>query len=226
MNESTLRLGSNGHRDPRRDKVEHDHRGAVVRGDRVREPDGELGVGTAADRHEDAVDLSRPTLLHDRDVARRLSNDLVDGRREDGRAAVAAVVADRRLAAPAEDDQVGFLLGGRLDDALGGVSPDAHDRVDRSPVRCVIEHLLEQSSRMPGPCRSLGQRHALRHFDDPQRRQLARLGFEHGGAQPDQFLGRAWVGDRDEDPRRQRRPRAHADSDVAADEAPFQRCVR
>ena len=74
-------------------------------------------------------------LLDDGDVARRLADDLVDGRREDRRAAVAPVVAGRRLAAPAEDDEVGLLLGGRLDDALGGVPPDAHDRVDRRAAR-------------------------------------------------------------------------------------------
>ena len=43
-----------------------------------------------------------------------------------------AVAAGRRLAAPAEDDEVGLLLRGGLDDALGGVPADAHDRVDRS----------------------------------------------------------------------------------------------
>ena len=46
-----------------------------------------------------------------------------------------AVAAGRDLAAPAEDDEVGLLLAGRLDDPLGGVPADPHDRVDRRPVR-------------------------------------------------------------------------------------------
>ena len=133
--ERPFRLGADGHRDARRHEVEDDDRRAVVRRDRVGEADRELGVRAAADRHEDALDVARAALLDDRDVARRLADDLVDRRREDGRAAVAAVVADRRLAAPAEDDEVGLLLGGGLDDALGGVPADAHDRVDRRPVR-------------------------------------------------------------------------------------------
>ena len=81
-----------------------------------------------------------------------------------------AVAAGRGLAAPAEDDEVGFLLGRRLDDALGGVPADAHDRVDRRPVRGVVEDALEEPPGVARSGRALGQRHPLGHLDDPQRR--------------------------------------------------------
>ena len=77
-------LGPDGHRDAGRDEVEDDDRRAVVLGDGVGEADGELGVRAAADRHEDALDLARAALLDDGDVGRRLADDLVDGRGEDG----------------------------------------------------------------------------------------------------------------------------------------------
>ena len=110
--------------------------------------------------------------------------------------------------APAEDDEVGLLLGGRFDDPLGRVPADAHDRVDRRPVRGVVEHPLEEPPGVPGARRALGQRHALGHLDDPERRQLARPPVEHRGAEPDELLGGHRVGDRDEDPARGAAPSA------------------
>ena len=92
---------------------------------RIREPQRELRVRAAAHRHEDPPDLPRATLLDDGDVARGLADDLVDRRREDGHALAVATRAG--LPAPAEDDQIRLALGGRLDDALRGVPPDAHD---------------------------------------------------------------------------------------------------
>ena len=68
------------------------------------------------------------------------------------------------------------------------------------PVGRVVEHALEQASGVPGAGRALGQGHALGDLDDPERRQLAVAWVEHGGAEPDQLLGRRGVGDRDEDP--------------------------
>ena len=70
------------------------------------------------------------------------------------------------------------------------------------PFGRVVEDLLEQPSGVPGARRALGQRHALGHLDDAKRGQLAGLGLEHRGAEPDQLLGRARVGDRDQDARR------------------------
>ena len=218
--ERPFRLGPDGHRDARRDEVEDDDRRVVVGRDGVGEADRELGVRAAADRDEDALDVAGTALLDDRDVARRLADDLVDGRREDRRAG-APVVARRRLAAPAEDDEVGLLLGGRLDDALGGVPADAHDRVDRRPVGGVVEDLLEEPAGVARARRALGQGHPLRHLDDAERGQLAGPRVEHRGAQPDQLLGGPRVRDRDEDPGRERRARAHPPVPVA-----FQRSTR
>ena len=53
---------------------------AVVGRDGVGEAHRELGMRSAADRDEDALDVAGPTLLDDRDVARRLADDLVDRR--------------------------------------------------------------------------------------------------------------------------------------------------
>ena len=205
--QGALRLRPDRERDPRRDEVEDDDRRGVEARDRIGIPDRELGMRAAADRHEDALDVLGATLLDDRDVARGVAHDLVDGRRED-RGPV-AVATGRRPAAPAEDDEVGLLLGRGLDDALGGVAPDADDRVDRRAVRGVVEHALEQPTGVAGPRRAFRERHPLGHLDDPERRDLAVLGVEHRGAEADQFLGRHRVGDRDEDARRQRRPAGH-----------------
>ena len=158
----------------------------------------------------------------------RLADDLVDGRRDDRYVAVAPVavgagvdlaVADARgLAAPAEDEEVGLLFGGGLDDALGGVAADAHDRVDGRAFGHEVEDLLEQPARVAGACRALGQRHALGHLHDPERRQLPGPLVHQGAAEPDELGGRARVGDGDEDPRGERRPVGHP--------AAFQRSTR
>ena len=133
LGEGVLRLGADGERDPGRDEVEDADVGVVASGDRVGVADRQLGVGTAADRDDDPPDLLAAALLDDGDVGRRVADDLVDRRREDRRPA--AVAPGRRLPAPAEDDEVGLLLGRRLDDALGGVPADPDDRVDRRPLR-------------------------------------------------------------------------------------------
>ncbi len=121
----------------------------------------------------------------------------------------------RRLAAPAEDDQVGLLLGRGLDDPLGGVAADPDDRVDRGPLRREVEDALEEASGVAGPGRALGERHALGHLDDAERSQLARPRVEQVRTEPDQLLRGRRVGDRDEDPGGQRGLRRHAV--VAAD---------
>jgi hypothetical protein len=164
-----FRLGPDRHRDPGRNQVEHDDRRAVVRRDGIGEAHRELGVGATAYRHEHAPDLTRATLLDDRDVAGGFARDLVDGRGEDGRAAVATIVARGRLAAPTEDDEVGLLLGCGLGDALRRMPADADHGLDRRARRGVVEHFLEQPPGMPRAGRALGQRHPLWDLDDSQR---------------------------------------------------------
>ena len=56
--ERALGLGPDGQRDARRDEVEDDDGRVVVAGDRVGEPDRQLGVRPAADRDEDPLDLA------------------------------------------------------------------------------------------------------------------------------------------------------------------------
>ena len=131
-------------------------------------------MGAAADRHEDPLDVQRSASLHDGDVARGLADDLVDGRGEDRGAVRAAVVTRRRLPAPAEDDEIRLLLGRRLDDPLGGVRADAHDRVDRRPVGGEPGP-SGAGPGMPRARRSLGQGHPLGHFHDAERRAALRL---------------------------------------------------
>ena len=177
--QGVLGLGPHGHRDARRDEVEDDDRRVVVAGDGVGVAQGELGVRAAADRDEDALDRPRAALLDDGDVARGVADDLVDGRREDRRP---GLVARAGLAAPAEDDEVRFLLGGRLDDALGGMAADPDERVDRRAARGVVEDALEQPAGMAGPGRALGQRHPLGDLHDAERRQLAVARVQHGRA--------------------------------------------
>ena len=169
-----LGLGPDRERDAGRDEVEDDDRRVVMPRDRIGKAQGELGVRSAADRDEDAPDLLRAALLDDRDVARRFADDLVDRRREDGRAV--AVAAAGGPAAPAEDDEVGLLLGRGLDDPLGCVAPDPDDRMDRRAIGRVVEHALEQAPGVAGARRALGQRHPLGHLDDaraPRSRRLA-----------------------------------------------------
>ena len=118
-----------------------------------RRPDRQLGVGAAADRDEDPLDVLGAALLDDGDVARRVADDLVDRRREHRRAG--PVAAGRRLAAPAEDDEVGLLLGGCLDDPLGGVAPDPDDRVDRRSLGSEVEDPLEEAAGVARSRRAL-----------------------------------------------------------------------
>ena len=137
--QGVLRLGANGHRDPRRDQVQDDDRGVVVAGDGVCVAHGELGMRSASDRDQDPPDRPGAPLLDHGDVAWGVADDLVDRRREDRRS---GLVAGRRLAAPAEDDEVRFLLLGGLDDAFRCVPADPHERMDRGPVWGVVEHAL------------------------------------------------------------------------------------
>ena len=159
----------------------------------------------------------RTSLLDHRDVARRVANDLVDRGREDRRRG--ALTARRRLAAPAEDDEVRLLFGAGLDDPFGRVPADPDDRADRRTVGDVVEDALEQSSSVPGPGGTFRERHALRNLDDSEGGQLARTRIEHRGAEADQLLRGHRVGDRDEDPDRERDPGRHG---VAS----FQRSTR
>src|SRR5258706_14639736 len=105
-------------------------------------------MGAAADRHHDPLEVADASLLDDGDIAWRLAQDLVDRRRE-GKGH--AIPSGRRLAAPAEHDEVGLELRGRLDDALRGMAPDAHDRVDAGALGHEVEDALEEPPRMPGP---------------------------------------------------------------------------
>ena len=221
LGEGMLGLGPDRQGDPRRDEMEDTDEGVMTGCDRVGIADRELGVRPAADRDDDPADLLRTTLLDDRDVGGRISDDLVDRRREHRRVAVPAA---ERLAAPAEDDEIGLLLGGRFDDSLSGVTPDPDDRMDRRPLRREIEDLLEEASGMAGAGRPLGQRHPLRHLDDPEGRQLAGPRIEEVGAQLHQLLRGRRVGDRNEDSGRQRRPARHAG--VPAPTAASQRSTR
>ena len=203
LGERVLGLGADGERDPRRDEVEDRDLGVVAPGDRVGEAEGELGVGAAADRDDDPPDLLEPrclTTAMSHGESRTTSS--IVGENTDGPVAVAA---GRRLAAPAEDDEVGLLLGRRLDDALGGVPADPDDRVDRRALGREVEDALEEPAGVAGARRALGERHALGHLDDAERGQLAGPRVEQVGAEPDQLLRRRRVRDRDEDPGGQRR---------------------
>ena len=225
--ESAFGLGPDRKGDARRHEVEDDDRRVVMPRDRIGEAQGELGVRSAADRDEDAPDLLRAALLDDRDVARRFADDLVDRRREDRRAGAVATASGP--AAPAEDDEVGLLLGRGLDDPFGRVPSDPDDRVDRGAVGRVVEHALQEPPGVPGAGRSLGQRHALGDLDDAERRQLAGSRVDHRRPELDQLLGRHRVGDRDQDPDRERGSGGHRAVDPAAGPAAmasFQRVTR
>ena len=78
--ERPFRLRPDGHRDARRDEVEHDDRAAVIGRDGIGEAHRQLGMRSAADGDQDALDVPGPTLLDDRDIAGRLADDLVDRR--------------------------------------------------------------------------------------------------------------------------------------------------
>ena len=200
--EGVLGLRPDGLRDARRHEVHDDDRRVVAHGERVGEAQRELGVRAAAHRDQDPADLAGAALLHDRDVARGLAHDLVDGRADDR--AAAGITARAGLAAPAEDHQVGLLLRRRLDDAGRRVPADPDERVDDRALGDVVQDLLEEAPCLPGPGRALGQRHALGHLDDAQRRQLAGSRLQERRADADQLLRGQRVGDRDQDPGGQR----------------------
>ncbi len=179
------------------DEVHDGDRGSVAVGQRIGEPQGQLGVRPAADRNEDPADLVGPALLDDGDVAGQFADDLVDGGRDHR---PARVLAGRGLAAPAEDHQVRFLLGGGLDDARGGVAADPDQRMDDGALGHVVEHLLEQAPGLARSRRTVAQGHPLGDLDDAQRGQLAGPLIHQRRTDADQLLGGERVGDRDQDP--------------------------
>ena len=203
MRQGSLRLGPYALAETARHKMHGRDRRVVAVSQGIGEMEGKRGVGAAADRHQDAVNFRRAALLDDGDVAGRVSDDLVDGRREDR--CRRARPRGRRLSAPAEDDQVHVQLRGRLDDPLRGAASDADDGMDRHALRGVVEDALQQPAGLAGPGRALAQRRALRHLHDPQDGQGAGAPVHQRGADSDQLLGRQRIGDGDQDPRRQRR---------------------
>ena len=150
----------------------------------------------------------RRALLDDGYVARRVPNDLVDRRAEDGR--LGARPGRGGLAAPAEDDQLRVELGRRLDHAFRGAPPDADDGVDRHSLGRVVEDALQQPAGLPGLGGALAERRSLGHLHDPEHGQAAALAVEQGRADPDQLLGGQRVGDGDQDSRGERRARHSA----------------
>ena len=193
-----LGLGADGDRDPGRDDMEGHELRVVAARERVCKAQGKLGVGAATDGNHDPPDLAGAALLDDGDVAGGVADDLLDRRRE-GRTGPLAVAG--RLAAPAEDDQVGVQLRGRFDDPLGRVAPDPDNRVDGRPLGHEVEDLLEESPGVAGTGRALREGHALRHLDDPEGRQLTGPRIPQVGPETDELLRRRGVGDRDDDPR-------------------------
>ena len=114
-----------------------------------------------------------------------------------------------RLPAPAKDDEVRLLLGGSLDDSLGGVTPDADDGMDRRSLGRKVEDALEEAPRMPGASCTFREGHAFWHLDDAQRGEVAGTRIEERRAKPDELLGCERVRDRDQDPGRERGARGH-----------------
>jgi hypothetical protein len=172
----------------------------VALGDGARDVERQLGVRAASDGHDDTLEVADAALLDDGDVARRLAEDLLDRRGERAGQAGTVRLPAGRLAAPAEDDEVGLELRRDLDDALGGVPPDPDDRVDAGPLGDEVEHLLEQPASVPSTRGALGQGHALGHLDDAQGGELAAARVEEVGAEADELLRGCRVGDRDDDP--------------------------
>ena len=183
----------------------------------VIEDEGELGVGTAANGHQDPLDLAEGALLHDRDVARRVANDGVDGGRED-RAGRAATTAGTPT--PAEDEQVGVHLVRRLDDPLRRAAPDPDERPDPRALGGVVQDLLEQASRLSRQGRAVGEGDVLGDLHDPEHGQLAGPRVHDLGADPHEVLRRRRVRDGDEDAGGERRAPAHADAPAAPAPAP------
>src|SRR5450759_467832 len=157
---------------------------------------------TATDGDEDSLDLGRAALLDHGDVARRVADNFIDRRREDGGR---GTWPGWRLAAPAEDDEIGFQLRCRLHHALGGATSDADDGVNRDALRREVQNALEQPASLSGPGGTLAQRRAFRNLDDAQDGQAAGAAVHQRSPEADQLLGGERVGDRDENPGRQRR---------------------
>ena len=201
-------LRADGRAQARGHDVQGDDVSAAAAGQGVGELEGQLGVGAAADRHENPPDLHWRALLDDGDVARRVSNDLVDRGAEDGR--FGAGPGRGGLAAPAEDDQLRVELGRGLDHAFRGAPPDADDGVDRHSLGRVVEDSLQQPAGLAGLGGTLAERRSLGHLDDPEHGQAAVLAVEQGRSDADQLLGRQRVGDGDQDSSGQRRARHSA----------------
>ena len=149
--------------------MERVHLGVKAGAQRGSEPERELGMGSAPNRHQDALDLRDAPLLDDCDVTRCVAHDLVDGGAEHWLVRVLALAG--RPTTPAEDDEVCLVLGSQLHDAFRGTSPDTHHGPQVDAVRRELQHPLQQPACLPRASRALGQRHAFRHLDDGHRGQ-------------------------------------------------------
>ena len=203
-----FRLGADDRIDARGHDVEGFDFGTQTAAQGVREAEGQLGMRAAAYRDQDPADVIDAALLDHRDVARRLADDLVDGWAEDrvDRPRPGALPSRRwRWSAPAEKDQVGLLLGRRLEDALCGSSPDAHGGPQLDVIRCELLDALQQASCLASAGRSLGERRSFRHLDDAQRGEHAAMLHERG-ADAHEVGRRARVGEGQQDAGRQPAP--------------------
>jgi len=174
----------------------------ATQGSRVHE--SQLGVWTAANRRQDAPHVLHAALLDDGDVAGRLADDLVDRRAEDRFGATLPASAS----SPAEDDQIGLVLCGQLDDTLRGPTSDAYHGAELDARWCELEYPLQQPARLARLGGTLGQRHSLWHLDDAERRQGAAV-LQQRGTNTHEVGRRARVRQRQHDPLRQRRRRRH-----------------
>src|SRR3972149_2962531 len=112
-------------------------------------------MGAAAHRHYHPAGNTQPALLDDGDVALGAAHNLVDRWAEHRAARIPALSTG---AAPAEQDQVGLLLGGELNNALRGSATDAHGGAGVRTVGHGLEDPLQQSAGLSRPDGTLRSR--------------------------------------------------------------------
>src|SRR5579859_5636781 len=183
----------------------------------------QLGVRSPADRYEDRAHGLQAALLDDGDVAWGLADHRVDGRGEDRREVGPslellwggdragrrrrAFLGERRgagagrRATPAEDEQVGALLGDGLDDAFRRPPTDAHHRPDLDALFVAEgEDALQQPAGGAGRGRALGERVLLGHLDDAEGGDLRLPSHSDARTDSHEVARRPGIGEGQQDP--------------------------
>ena len=180
----------------RRHHVDDGHREPTTAGDGSRHRESKLGMRSAADRDQHAIDRLGPAKADHRHVA----HARVPAGTHDRLGHLARATADRAIVRPASEEEIRSELSRSRDDTLRDRAVDPHQRMHGVGQRG--RQLVETGAGRTRGGRARAQLLVRRHLDDVHDRQFRCAGSPPRGRhvrEPDEI---GVVNDRDEDPRR------------------------